>query len=173
MPAASAITVVPITDIYGNYGLRFLGNFHDIAGGSASDGLIKYMVSVTDPNRFLSDAHIVGNPSVVGGSGAMQVSETFLPEDGVHDMSIFALNDGTGNSNSQLSDTSLLSGNLTGLHVQKDIFAFSGTGFASMSYVDQTFSQGFRNVPEPGSLALMGAGVIGSLGMFSRRRKKA
>ena len=171
MPAASAINVIPITDANGNFGIEFQGGFADLPGGSASDALIKYTVCVTDPNMRIVDAHMHGNPAVSGGSGAFQISETFLQDDIIHDMSIFDISNGTTHQ-TQLTDGTPLSGAFKWLHVQKDIFAFAGTGLATMSFVDQTFSQK-PVVPEPGTMALLGAGVIGSLGMFSRRRKKA
>ena len=33
MPGADRVNVIPITDVDGNFGLRFQGGFHDVAGG--------------------------------------------------------------------------------------------------------------------------------------------
>ena len=44
-----------------------------------SDALITYMVEVTDPLYLISDAHLAGNPTLLGDPGLDQCVETFLP----------------------------------------------------------------------------------------------
>ena len=164
MPAASDVNVDCVT-IAGNFGLEFQGGFLDLPGGSTSDALIKYTVTVTTPGIFIVDAHIQGNPLVAGGTGAMIVVDSFVP-DAPNTMSIFHI---PGNPNSpQNTDSTIFATGYTTLHVQKDILGAAGTGAASMSFVDQTYSQ--TAVPEPGTLGLLGIGLLGFAGYSWRRR---
>jgi hypothetical protein len=168
MPLASGITVLPLVDSSGNFGLRFQGAFLDNPGGANSDALITYRVTVTDPGRFIIDAHLAGNPVVASGNGSITVTETFV------------------GSVPAVPDTLVISANVPGvtvnsaaaffaahttLLVQKDILASSTGGIPQMSFIDQTFSQ--TPIPEPASLALFGLGVAGVLGYGWRRRQVA
>ena len=78
MPASSLVNVVCNT-VAGNLGLRFQGAFIDAPGGGGSDALITYTVTVTDPRYVITDAHLEGNPVVIG-AGIMSVTETFTPD---------------------------------------------------------------------------------------------
>ena len=72
MPASSLVNVVCNT-VAGNFGLRFQGAFIDAPGGGGSDALITYTVTVTDPRYVITDAHLEGNPVVIG-AGIMSVT---------------------------------------------------------------------------------------------------
>lgn len=67
------------------------------------------------------------------------------------------------------SDSIALNGVYNDLYVVKDINVSSFVGLAQISYVDQTFSL----APEPGSLAMLGAGLLGVAGLLRRRSKLA
>jgi len=152
MPDAANVSVSYLQDADDNYGIRFQGPFADLQGGDGSDALITYRVSVVGGGQLITDAHLAGNPDVIGGSGVMEVTETFLP-DAPDTMSIYDID-----PNGQINTAWVLFDKLySELHVQKNILAFAGEGSAAtLSFVDQTFSQ----IPEPGTAALLTLGLV-------------
>jgi hypothetical protein len=172
MPDASGVNVLPFVDDNGNFGLRFQGGFLDVFDGGAadpgspSDALISYRVTVLDPAFLISDVNLAGNPAVHGPSGLIGVTETFLLDDPFVELSIFALEPG---GLQQLVDGSLLTTPLKSLHVQKNIIAFADVegSAATLSFIDQTFSQ--VAVPEPSTISLLLLG-LGAMAWRIRRR---
>ena len=107
-----------------------------------------------------------GNPEVVphvGGAGAVAVSDTWSEFPGAT-ISIYKINPP---GFTHASDAILFPHPVPALHAQKDIFAFAENGLAYLSFIDQTYSQ--TSVPEPGTLGLLGIGLLGLAG-YSRRR---
>ena len=158
MPAADAINVISIQDADGNYGLRLQGGFLDLPGGSTSDALITYRVTASAPGKLISDAHLTANlVTPVGGLGT--VNETFLPQ-------LADPNDGLYvSTDTALVDWMIFDQPLKSLDVQKNVLLRAGDAAASVSFIDQTFSQ----VPEPTSIALAFLGFISSLVLRQRR----
>jgi hypothetical protein len=169
MPAAGGVNVIPIKDDLGNFGIRFQGAFVDVPSSQGgSDALITYMVETTDPARLISDAHLEGNPSLLGNFGSISVTETFLPlgMNGEYTMKIF---DDESLPTPVLVDWVDFLPPVKKLNVQKDILAIAtqNSQTATMSFVDQTFSQ--IVIPEPATLLLLVSGCMG-IAVVSRRK---
>jgi PEP-CTERM motif len=168
MPGADAVTVNPIVDALGNPGIRITGAFTDAPGDSGSDALLTYRV--TSLGALLTDAHLFGNPLVVGGPGAIAVVET-LDLLAVRQMAIFDNQLVGGTRATQTSDAVTFAPVRSINPVLKDIEGFSQGGFPTLSFVDQTYST--AAVPEPSSVVVLGTGVVGMLGALWRRRRAA
>ena len=169
MPAASGVNVIPIQDDQGNFGIRFNGAFVDVPSSQGgSDALITYMVEVTNPLRLISDAHSQGNPALLGEFGSISVVETFLPlgNNGEYTMKIF---DDESLPTPVLVDWVDFLPPVRKLNVQKDILAIAtqNSQTATMSFVDQTFSQ--IVIPEPASFVLILGGCL-AVAAVGRRR---
>ncbi len=161
MPTASGVNVVCAPPNFGaDIGLEFQGGFLDLPGGGSSDALIRYTITATG-GFLIEDALISGNPSVVGGTGSMVVTDTLSI--GPPTLNIFDIVPGS----TQLTD----SRNFTpvgSINVTKDILGSAGTGTATLSVVDQVYSQ---TTPEPASLLLVAGALLG-MGVVRRRGSK-
>lgn len=178
MPTANRVNVIPITDADGNYGIRFQGFFLDLAGGGASTATINYTVTVApDAGMGISDAHIMGNPDVIG-LGRITISESWEPTaTDKKPIAIWEIKPAPeGVVPTQLIDfVSFLPDTYQELKVTKRIVADVGDLYvndlknrsvATMSFVDQTFSQ--VPVPEPATLGVLG---LGAAALLLRRRR--
>jgi hypothetical protein len=168
MPAPTLVNVVPIQDDDGNFGIRFQGGFMDLASSQgASDALITYMVEA-GPGFLISDAHLAGNPNVMGELGAINVTETFLPlgQQGQYTLEIY---DDENLETAQLMDAVDFVPPVKKLNVQKNILAFAVPEGQSvtLSMVDQTFSQVV--IPEPSTVVSLMMGVI-AIALARRQR---
>jgi hypothetical protein len=167
MPGPENVNVVPITDVDENLGLQFQGFFSDLfSSQGGSDALIGYRVTVQDPLRWIVDAHLFGNPELLGDTGTMTVTETFVFYTmGDHQMSIFD-DETAGSRNADWTEFAPRQV----LHVRKDIGAFAGEdGSVTLTFVDQTFSQ--IDIPEAstGLLMLIGLACLGAVRWVRRR----
>lgn len=153
---ADDINVIGIQDGSGNFGIRFQGGISPNLGGSG-DIFLTYTVLVLAPNTFISDLHL----AYTGGVVSAVIEQAFA--------------DGNPNpvAHLEVSNPSPVfdaQANVTPpqvqLHIEKDIFVRSLTEEpATIFYIDQTFSQ----VPEPSTITLLLAGLLGILTLARRR----
>lgn len=155
MPDASGVNVVAIQDDDGNYGIRFQAGFLDLASTvGASDALIGYSVTVTDPDNVITAMNTSGNPTLLGGAGSISVVGTV--DFDVNARTTIFDDESAG---TQSLDT-LLVPNLTSFQVTNDILTIvipDDPGTATLSYLDQTFTQ--ASVPEPALTSLLVLGL--------------
>lgn len=154
----------------GNFGLDFTGPLHAHPGDSASAQLT-YTVRVLDPNRYMSDFHLDGDPLVSGPNGQAVVREsvsdltnTLIPLNPVGPLEISQYAPGASVFNdeaftqagiyptvAEIETTILLSASLPGTN-------------ASVLHFQESISQ----APEPSTYALALVGLAG-LGWARRR----
>jgi hypothetical protein len=134
-------------------GLQFQGAFNAPAG-TTQDWSIQYDVTVLKGGP-ITDAYLQfsGSP---GNGGSLLVGETIT-----HGTTF--VTSLTGTLPGVPVDSKNLGAGYMTLHVEKDISVTAGTTVASISIIDQGFSQ--TGVPEPGSFALLGIGMTGFLAL--------
>jgi PEP-CTERM motif len=166
---AGSVAVSPITSP-GNPGLQFsAGWFASTSSGILEeDSLLQYAVNVNPGGSPITDVSLSIGGVGFTGTGAVIVDETvclgaMLPACSggtVKTLSVF-----DSNSGSQLFNSITFPG-VSEVDVQKDIEVQAGTdGRASVSLVTNQFSE----VPEPGSIILLGSGILGMAGVVRRR----
>lgn len=167
---AGSIQTTPITTP-GNPGLQWSAGWGASTSGGVleQDSLFQYAVTSTSPMTDLS-LSIAG--AAFMGTGSINVDETaclgaMLPS--CTGGTIVTLSVFDSSAGQQLFDEVNFSGvNL--ISVSKDLLVQSGTnGSAEVSVLTDQFSEGQSTVPEPGTLTMMGAGVIALAG-FARRK---
>jgi hypothetical protein len=171
MPGADNVNVAGYIDDDGNFGIQFQGAFADLPSSQGgSDAKIEYMVEALDPKKLISDAHLSGNPTLLGTTGSVSVTETFLPlgASGEYTMTIYD-DESLGQ---KLVDWTDFVPPVRKLNVQKDILMISTPNSQTMtlSFVNQTFSQ--IEVPEPASLLISLLGMVSLVGYARRRRRQ-
>ncbi len=171
---AADITVTASINQDDVYLLVFQGGFVDLPGGSYSDWGLFYTAESTGAGISMIDQSF----NLTGGVGTVTIGE-----------SVWDADYGQGNKVAQSTvtfngevddpidpqpelwqgDNLIIDPALDKVYVQKDIFiAATGDGPIGATIITQSFHQ---PVPEPGSLLLLGSGVLG-LGILIRKRAK-
>jgi PEP-CTERM motif len=138
--------------------------------GAANDGAITFLVTVASGGPILIEDAALAQVSAISGTGAASVGESGCGPTPctVGQWTLMTFNATTG---SQASDHTIFTP--TGsIEVTKDISATGGSnGSASLSVVQDTFSQ--TAVPEPTTITLIGFSLAIIGGLRLRRRRAA
>jgi len=171
LPTAITVSMIPPsgTDAFGNFGIRFGVNANDTAPAGGTDFTLSYIV--TSVGAQITDVHLFSNLAITGtptsGTPFGNITEQVTaPGVGV----VAQITNGVTTSSSMLQSMATFSpaGPYTTLNISKDISLNSSPGaIVGFSTIDQSFSQ----VPEPGSVVLLGLGALGLLGGYTVRRR--
>lgn len=173
MPAAADVRVLGFRDINGNWGISLHGAFVDLPGGSFSDALVRFNVSVhpfqAQQGWRITDAHLAMGGVGMGPNSFFGVDESFTP---LSNATLSVERSTIGPGNTKLTDDVLFTnpGFIT-LPVVKDIFAIAADGQASparATVIDQSFSQTL--IPEPATAAMS---LVGALALLGRKRRQS
>ncbi|MDG2383606.1 MAG: hypothetical protein P8N76_18180 [Pirellulaceae bacterium] len=146
MPPASEVGVDPITDFYGDYGIRLFGAFIDHPGGGASQMNVGYRVTTLDPEMQISGSLLQGNPTAIR-SGSVVITSTMS---GKGELEIFDQIPGSTKAADEITFDSSVSELDVAVQLVGD--ATGDPSAITVSFIDQTFSQSV--VPEPASVAV-------------------
>jgi hypothetical protein len=163
----------------GNNGIGFTSAWHANPGQGLQSAKITYNVSIIgNPDLYISDIHLDGDPSLVGDAGqsvvklsASDVSHTTVLPAPDHLLRVYKTigNDAVVNA---FANTVGEASNLRVLNIETTILQSADALNANTSvlHIQESFSQ--AAVPEPGTYALMLAGLAG-IGFVARRKVQA
>lgn len=140
MPAAAAISVFPIRDDDGDFGLRFAGMFTDQRGGLGSDASIRYAVATSDPRFVQTGAKLFGDPSA-GPQSFTVVNQSFPGSSTL--LELFATGLGISPPPPKTDDAADFSGRSSSFTTITDLLnsATANGGSASTTFFDQTYTR--------------------------------
>jgi len=130
---------------------------------NSNDSLIQY--TVTSSGLPITAVNLFSNGNAIGSGFVEVVESVFTNNNGVKGTflgQIAVVGGGTATLN--------LGAGFASLFIVKDIQydVLGTTGTASISAIDQTFTQA---IPEPASVVMMGLGLVGAIGVVRLRRK--
>ena len=160
----SNVTLSTIANVIG-FGLQFQQPLLAI-GPVVKDITIQYTAAVTNPTNFISDIHLSITGSA-GNGGLGTVGENAF-DNGFGGTSVGQLQASIPASSNDVASANIVPP-VTELWVEKDVIVTGNSaanGFASISVINQTFSQ----VPEPSTVLLVGLGLLGMVAV-NRKRK--
>ncbi len=166
----SSITVNPITTPF-NPGFLFNAPW-GVQSGETQDSLIGFTATVNPGGALINDLSLAIFGAAIVGSGQVSVAETYCLGDTFADLCSHGT-EGTlltilNGSISRLTD-SVSFDPVSVVDVVKDITLLGGSN-GSAALVSGVQNQ-FSEVPEPGSLMLLGSGIAGLAGVLRRRAK--
>jgi len=162
---SGAVTLAALSNMVG-FGLSLEAPLNT-ASNLDKDFIIKYSVTVTDPSMKISDMHMTFN-GVALNNGFCLVDEAAYDSAGFGVNSLGAIQvDNIPPSPANLQAMLTFEQPQTEIYIEKDIElgGSGGSDFASISIIDQTFSQ----IPEPSSVMLT---VVGLAGLWLMRRRR-